>query len=259
MDAAERYHYADFTRANYRRLLRLAKERYRFRTFTDFDREERFVLWRHDVDASVHSALRLAEIESGEGVVSTYFLHLHSAFYNLLERPVAECVTRILQGGHRLGLHFDASYYGARAEHDLEALLAAERRLLGEAFGADVDVFSFHNPDAVTLGFVEWSYAGMVNTYARYFREEVGYCSDSNGYWRFRRLEDVLDDGTDQRLQVLTHPEWWQERPMPPRERVQRCIDGRARRTGEAYDAVLRGAGRENVGSDTGDPERREG
>lgn len=248
---AERYHYADFTRDNYRRLVRLAKERYRFVAYTDLPAVgQPFVLWRHDVDMSVHTALRLAEIEAAEGVSATYFLHLHSEFYNLLERGVADRVRAILDAGHRLGLHFDAAYYGDRVRGEMEPLLAAERALLRDAFGAEVDVFSFHNPDDFTLGFQAWSYAGMVNTYARYFREEAGYCSDSNGYWRFRRLEDVLREGTDTRLQVLTHPEWWQDRPMPPRERIQRCIDGRALRTAEYYDGLLAAAGRENVGAD---------
>lgn len=247
---AERYHYADFTRDNYRRLLRLAKERYRFRAYTEISAaDEPFVLWRHDVDMSVHSALRLARIEAEEGVSATYFMHLHSEFYNLLERSVADCVQGILSAGHRLGLHFDAAYYGDRAGREMEPLLAAERALLSDAFGAPVEVFSFHNPDAFTLSCQEWSYAGMVNTYARCFREEVGYCSDSNGYWRFRRLEDVLRAGEDARLQVLTHPEWWQDAPMPPRERIQRCIDGRALRTAEWYDGFLSRAGRQNVGA----------
>ena len=33
----------------------------------------------------------------------------------------------------------------------------------------------------------------MINTYAKYFKENVEYCSDSNGYWRYKRLEDFLN------------------------------------------------------------------
>ena len=30
----------------------------------------------------------------------------------------------------------------------------------------------------------------MINVYAKYFIENVEYCSDSDGYWRHKRLED---------------------------------------------------------------------
>jgi hypothetical protein len=67
----------------------------------------------------------------------------------------------------------------------------------------------------------------------------VAYCSDSNGYWRFRRLYDVLNEKKDYRLQVLTHPEWWQEKPMPARQRFFRCVYGRANANMQNYDEGL--------------------
>jgi hypothetical protein len=70
---ADRYHFSDFTRENFRRLLRLARERYTFRTYANFARDERFLLWRHDVDFSPHAARKLAEIEADEGIVATLF------------------------------------------------------------------------------------------------------------------------------------------------------------------------------------------
>lgn len=245
----QEHHFADFTRENYRRLLRMTRETWVFRGYTELDREERFVLWRHDVDFSVHAARALARIEAEEGVRATYFVHLHNEFYNLLERGVSDCLREILALGHRLGLHFDTHYYGARSEEEVDRLVQREAGLLTDLFGAPVDAFSFHNTDPFTLSCRRWTYGGLVNTYAQYFQAEVGYCSDSNGIWRFRRLEDVLREGRDPRLQVLTHPAWWQERPMAPRERIQRCIDGRARRTAEWYDGFLDTAGRPNVGA----------
>lgn len=249
IDPALKYHYADFTRDAYRKLLRVAKETYAFRHYTDFREDERFVLWRHDVDFSLQAATALAEIEAQEKVSSTYFLLPHSDFYNLLDRASLIQVERILTLGHRVGLHFDCGYYGVSSVAQLEDLLGFEAVLLERLFGQKIDSFSFHNPDEWMLQQQDLRYAGLLNTYARYFREEVGYCSDSNGYWRHRRLADVLNQAQDTRLQVLTHPGWWVETAMSPRERVARCVHGRAAATLRQYDNDLASFGRENVGS----------
>jgi hypothetical protein len=45
---------------------------------------------------------------------------------------------------------------------------------------------------------------------------------------------------------VLTHPGWWQEVAMPPRQRVFRCVFGRAKATMRGYDDGLRVYGRVN-------------
>lgn len=244
----EQYHVGDFTRARYRELLRLAARSYTFRPYTGFSRDERFVLWRHDVDFSVHSALALARIEAEEGCRATYFLNPHSEYYNLLEREITGLVREIAALGHDLGIHFDSHYHGITEEAALDEALAGERSLLEDVFGSEVRVFSFHNTTPFTMACQQWSYAGLINTYAEYFQREVGYVSDSNGYWRFRRLAEVLEEAKDERLQVLTHDAWWQEEEMPPRARVFRSVQGRARRTMGMYDASFSpGGDRVNV------------
>jgi len=247
MSNVTQYHFADFTLDNYRRLLRLAMLNYRFRRFTDYHPTERFVLWRHDVDMSVHRAIKMARIEAEEGVAATYFLHLHSQFYNLFELDVKRLVEELLSLGHALGLHFDTDYYGVGGSKQLEELLARERRVLEEFFESEIRVFSFHNTSAATDRFRNQEYAGLINTYADFFRTEVPYCSDSNGYWRHRRLEDVLRAASDSRLHVLTHPEHWQDEVMSPKERVYRCISGRAEKTRQWYEGALRAFGRRNI------------
>ena len=250
MSNAERFHFADFTRENYSRLLRLAQRTYVFRTFTNFSAGERFVLWRHDVDFSPQSAVRLAEREADAHVTATYFVSLHSDFYNLLEREVTGCIRTIIGLGHDVGLHVDLDHCAIRTEDDLLLCLARETRILDEAFESRCRAFSFHNPDATAAGFRNREYAGLINASAAYFFEDVGFCSDANGYWRGRRLEDVLTQAADPRLQVLTHPEMWQDAAMSPRQRVSRCIDGRAQRTRERYEQFLRDHHRENVGDE---------
>ena len=71
-------------------------------------------------------------------------------------------------------------------------------------------------------------------------RSSFTYCSDSNGFWRYRSLHDVVSDVAVRRLYALTHPDVWTPEPMDARARIQRCFDGRARRAAADYDAFLR-------------------
>ncbi len=240
--------YADFTEERYRELLRSARASYRFISFPDAHRAGAgSVLWRHDVDLSVHRALALARIEAEEGVHATYFVYLHSPFYNALEDEVAKRVLGIVALGHDVGLHFDPSFHARRGKPPEDGL-RAERALIEDVFGYPALAFSLHNPDVAGWADERDHVAGMVNAYGATLRERFGYCSDSNGYWRFRRLFDVVTDCSDERLHVLTHPEWWVPEPMSPRDRVSRAIDGRAAYQHERYDRVLDAMGRKNVG-----------
>jgi hypothetical protein len=215
-------------------LLKLAKEKYSFISYKEVGSIENYILWRHDVDFSVHEAEELAIIEHEEGVRSTYFLLLHSEFYNLLEISVTKKIKNIIKLGHHIGLHFDPVYYEIKNEDELVKYLNFEKRVIEELFNININAFSFHNPTEELLKNNKFEYSGMRNTYAEYFKNQVDYCSDSNGYWRFKRLHDVINE-VPPRLQVLTHPEWWTSRIMSPKEKVWRCADGRAKWVKQYY------------------------
>ncbi len=237
---------ADFTLDEYRELLKIGKSNWEFARYTEIPWEQRFLLWRHDVDYSLNRSLALARIEKEEGVVATYFINPHSEFYNLSELGQFKIIKEILSLGHDLGVHFDAAFQGVMSEAELNCLVAREARNLEELLGAKPVAFSFHNPIAAHLTCEAEQYGGLINCYSRRFKSEVAYCSDSNGYWRFRRLYDVLEVATDPCLQVLTHPGWWQDEPMPPRQRVFRGAYGRAAAGMRLYDSGLQEHGRLN-------------
>jgi hypothetical protein len=240
--------FSDFTEASYEALVATARERFAFEPFgTGADVPH--VLWRHDVDVSVHRALALARIEARAGVRATYLLSLHSAFYNLLEPGVAERARAIADHGHWIGLHFDlAAYDGLDAAPELVRRIERERALLEDWVGRPVTALSFHNPDVIEVpGMRAERLAGLTNAYGDALASRYEYVSDSNGYWRFRRLEDVLADADIDRLHVLTHPEWWPPDAMSPRARLERAAAGRAHSVLEANDADLERFGRLNV------------
>jgi hypothetical protein len=229
----------DFTETHYRQLLRSARSAYPFATYDAIPWGSRFILWRHDLDYSINRASALARIEAEEGVIATYFVNPRCEYYNILEPKQAQLLKQILNLGHRLGLHFDAAFHNIHNEEQLHSKVKQEGRWLEEAFGVRPDVFSFHNPGADNLQCDADQYGGLTNCYSQRFKTEVPYCSDSNGYWRFRRLHDVITAATDPCLQVLTHPGWWQSKQMPPRHRIFRSAYGRAKATMSAYDAGL--------------------
>jgi len=240
--------WTDFTENAYAKLLSLAKEEYVFIGYTSDLNREKIVLWRHDVDFSVHRALRLAETESENGITSTFFFQLSSICYNIFEHAVLERIRRIIRLGHSIGLHFDPSLYEGKCKEAILNKMEWEKTVLENLFETTIHAVSFHNPehddwisvDARTL-------CGMVNTYSRFFKENFGYCSDSNGYWRFDSIESVLRNRKHSRLQVLTHPAWWTPEPLPPRSRILRCIEGRAKRCMKQYDGILAESGRMNI------------
>lgn len=237
----------DFTEAAYRELVRAAKARYAFLSFGDAATAETGVLWRHDIDVSVHRALALAVIEHEEGVRATYFVHLHSRFYSALEDAIIERLRAIVAMGHEVGLHFDPHFTPAMAA-TLDAAITAEAEIVARVCGAPVTALSFHDPGADGAAVNDADrVAGLVNSYGRSLQDRFGYGSDSNGYWRHTPLLDQINSGRHPRLQVLTHPEWWTPEPMSPRARIARAIDGRAAYQAAKYDAALAAVGRENL------------
>jgi len=248
MKKSTKYLFADFTTKNYAHILDIAKERYTFRNFSSFIGNGKFILWRHDVDFSMHRAKKIAQLEKSKNIKSTYFILLHSEFYNLLEKEIFKSVKYILNLGHEIGLHFDHQFYNIQSTGLLNRYLTFEKKFLEELFGIKISTFSFHITNPFVMQCDEESYAGMINCSSKYLKEEVDYCSDSNGYWRFNRLEDMLLRDSAKPIQVLTHPELWQDEVMSPRKRVWRSIEGRAKKTKHWYNQILKQHERKNIG-----------
>lgn len=248
MNIIKEYNLRDFTRDHYREILRSSLKKYDFRTYTDFKESKRCILLRHDVDASVPSALEIAKIEKDLGVKASYFILLHSPWYNLLEREQSDCVKKIIRLGHHIGLHFDTGYYAIKTERELNKYLKLEKEFLEQLFETKIEAFAFHNPDLQSLKFDKWKYAGMINTYAGFFRKNAGYISDSNGYWRHNRLIDEIKNEKHKILQILTHPLHWQVEAGYPKHKVWRYISDTADKSLKNYDKFLLRHNRLNIG-----------
>lgn len=244
------YNFDDFTEESYAQLLDLAVSRYKCISYSEIQSIEgaqEFILWRHDVDVSPHRAYALAEIENQHNVQATYFIMLGSDHYNLFENEIKTLFLKIVSLGHKVGLHFDPTLYSIMSRKELEHYLKFEKSILEKLLNVEITSFSFHNPTDEMFKYDNLLYAGLINTYAKDIKEKFLYCSDSNGYWRHKRLYDFLIEPIVGNRQVLTHPEWWQEKPLSPRDRISRSINGRAQKRHMHYDESLQRLGRENV------------
>jgi len=235
----------EFTDSFYGELLDHARAQFRFVLLGDDLSEDGICVWRHDIDMSPHRAYRLAQIEAERGLRTNYFVMFGSRFYNPFEPASTQILRRISDLGHPVGLHFDISAQRANNAVDLELALAKEADMLSSLIGVPVQNFTLHDPTkAIDLSLDKPVHQGLVNGSASSVVSSFTYCSDSNGLWRHRRLQDVISDSTVTRLYALTHAEWWTPEVMTPQQRVQRCIDGRAASVRKHYSLDLAAQGR---------------
>ena len=230
MTNREKYHFDDFTFENYRRLIRLAKSKgFHFILHKDeFVPKRKDVIWRHDVEFEPDIALKMAQIEHDLDVQATYFFQLHSPYYNLFDEYYSNVFQMIKELGHHCGLHFDCRYWEIKDEEELDEYIILDTQYLEKNLEAKIDTFSFHNTTPFTQSCLDYRYGGLINVYSSFFKEHYNYCGDSLGYWRFDRLEDVLNDEKVQHLQVLTHDGNWSEEVLSPRKRFAKVMNDRA-------------------------------
>lgn len=249
--------FSDFTLNNYRLIINLCQQ-YGYE-FIGYDSElikedKKQILLRHDVDYSMRRAVKLAEIEKEEGVKATYFIFSHSEGYNLYEAAVMEMVHKIIDLGHDIGLHVDYGIYEKciRENKSVEKVICKEIEDIQKTFACKVTSISFHQPENFRGGIKlsDWEMAGTVNAYSEYIFENYKYCSDSNGYWRFDRLEDVINSQKYKKLQILLHPVWWTEESCSPAEKMWRYYNDEAEIKYHMYCIDMKKCGRINIGEE---------
>jgi hypothetical protein len=204
--------------SSYRRLLETGlRSRYQFLGFGDIGNEAAPLscLLRHDVDAELFGIDAMAEIEKSLGVSATYFLMTRSTAYNLFCLEGSRVVSRLLEAGHRIGLHF----MGELCERDSVEVLAEKVRReadwLEREFGTKIDAVSFHQPSRAILdGKIQ--VRGLVNTYNQAQMGRYFYVADTNMTWRQEPPAEIFERKLHPRLQLLIHPMWWSERALGP-------------------------------------------
>ncbi len=199
---------ADFTLAGYHALVEgLLGRGYKVAGYGDADPAARHLILRHDLDMSIDAALPLARIETALGVKASYFVLLRGETYNPWTAAAGDKLRQILDLGHEIGLHLDASLY-SKDPAAFDRAAAQECDALEAVAGTAIETVSFHRPAEKLLG-RDAAIAGRRHTYQPRYFSEMGYCSDSRGEWRHGHPFDHPALAEGRALQLLTHPIWW--------------------------------------------------
>ena len=168
------------------------------------DADRRFLLMRHDIDTSPRHALQMAKVEYRLGVRSSYFVLLHSPFYNPAAPPHWDVLREIVEMGFEVGLHYDTEFYLHRHIDPLPGILA-DVSALEKILGVSIVSVSQHRPASSAL-FKELN-SLYVDAYNNELMTKVRYVSDSGFKWRGESLMEIL--GAEERIHALIHPTSW--------------------------------------------------
>ena len=225
---------SDFSYGYFRRILRVIKSNFQLHLISESPvilnmiGQPKLVL-RHDIDVSPKRALRMAEIESGFDVCSTYMVITDSPLYCIEDEVQKKIFRRVIDMGHEIGLHFDlddderASNCGISA---IEARIYSARRRLEDIIGLPVLSISLHRPIPQFLR-GPMMVCGMVNAYSKELM--TWYLSDSRGYWREGEPLPKLLEHDKPMLQLLIHPIWLGDKHLSAEARLQAFFDTEAK------------------------------
>ena len=219
-----------FTYDAYIDFMRLLMKRYRIIPFCEvLDANAPFLILRHDVDASLDVALRMAEVEKKLEIRSTYFVLFSHRLYNLLEKDSLGALKRISELGHEIGLHYDVETYESCGQAPEESvnweIQTLERLLNKKVFSVachNVSLMSKKDPIKGALGYLDAYDESLYDLYV----------SDSCRAWYLEYLKQLLDFKYE-RVQLLIHPVFWGETPRDRKtvyERLFRNLEDKNRK-----------------------------
>ena len=192
-----------FDPVTYVRLVEYLRQIYRIVPFFQVPNEDvSYLILRHDIDVSLESALKMAEIEHKIGVRSTYFVLLSSNHYNSFEGKNAAIIKQISRFGHEIGLHYDSDQYRLYTGSTLQAL-KTEIQALENLVGTKICSISSHAPRRPSSFLAIGDYISADDPR---FRET--YVHDSQKIWTIKSLSILLDNAP-KRVQLLIHPCFW--------------------------------------------------
>lgn len=246
----------DFSYEKYRYIIQQIKQQYAIcgSELVVSAPEQSSAFLRHDVDFSLEYSKIMALIEAEEKVKATYYIMLCSPFYDFRQKHNLNIIHDIYDMGHQIGLHYDSEYLNdlppTNHERFLETLLE-QKQYLEKTTGLAINTFSLHNPTYLlekTFNQIKNNryYYEMTNVYYKFLNNNIKYNSDSNGYWRYESIDEVIDPVLFPYLHLLLHPFWWSNPDLSPREKVENLLGNQSNKILETYDLILKNENRIN-------------
>lgn len=196
----------DFTYVHYIETLKKAAETHTFYTFGDFpkDPDQRFVILRHDVDAQIQKALKMAKVDHDLGIQATFFIRIHGP-YNPFRQFAYQAIQKIGKLNHEIGLHYEPMFYTTFGL-PVEEMILFEINLLNRMFSMNVRSIAPHMPSLSSSRMDEIK-EKYNDPYLPRFFSDIKYISDSNKRWREECMCKWITQSD--RLQIAIHPHWW--------------------------------------------------
>jgi hypothetical protein len=200
----------------------------------DIDRTKKMVIIRHDVDKYPDRALKMANLEANNDVVSIYFFR-----YKHL-RTASHCIDEISKLGHKIGYHYEnlanqnGNVVAAMNEFNTHLCLFRKRwdiqfiSMHGSPFSRYNNSKMWINKDASEFDLIDVSILSSL--------EEFLYLTDTGGHWNnpkynirdtinsdmnskytFKSTNSLIDNIKKNRLPKLLminiHPQRWSDNP----------------------------------------------
>ena len=207
----------EFTYEHYKECIKSAKKLgfsfYTMHDFLDKKPKSKFILMRHDIDLSLKSALKIAEIENSLKIKSTYFIRTKGIF-DVFSGKNSAIVRKISELGHEIGIHYDSDITVKKdfvkemmeIKRDIEKII--KKRIFGTSLHK-VKKSGIKN-EINKLNFAEEYLNDLELEYDAYsdiFIRKMKYISDSARTWREGCMCGHIKK--EDKFCILTHPIWW--------------------------------------------------
>jgi hypothetical protein len=198
----------NFSYKHYFEVLKKAKKEYAIgpvRDFKKLKKNKKYIILRHDIDVSLDQAVKIAEKEASYKIFSTYFILLHSPYYNAFDENSYEKICKISDLGHEIGLHYDISFL-KKYSGSIINNIKDEADILSKISNSKITSIAQHDP-TYSPKLNEKVLIKFLDVKDKKLNQDLKYLSDSVQNWRSGCMCQHI--GKVDKLQILTHPIWW--------------------------------------------------
>ena len=184
------------------------------------DLPEKFVILRHDCERDLSKAYKMAKIENKLGIQSSFFIRLHSEWYNLSQPEAYKYLEKISNLGHEIGLHYEPKFYREINCEFIEGI-KNDIKFLNNFF--EIKSISAHQPLLHPPNKEDFDSLELIDMYTSPYLKNIPYYSDSGMNFREYSLEDVISNKTN--CQFLIHPDFWNNSAMSWHENYKLLVE----------------------------------